>query len=304
MITPPYLQKGNRVGIVSPGRKVQQEDVEVAIKDFSAWGLIPVLATNLFSNKHGYLAGTDQQRLSDLQAMMDDDSIQAVICARGGYGTTRLLDKLELGNFIKTPKWVVGFSDITSLHLKLFKEGVVSIHGTMPVLFSKNDSKESIEALRKLLFGESIIIEGAASQHNKPGQAVGQIIGGNLSLIADSIGTSSEPDTGGKILVIEEIDEYLYKLDRMLVQLKRAGKLANLSGLVVGHFTDIKDIQLAFGETVEEIIRNHTSQFNFPIGFKFPIGHENPNLPFKHGARVTLTVTRDGSFLEDLSEPG
>ncbi|MEO7989056.1 MAG: LD-carboxypeptidase [Chryseolinea sp.] len=300
MVNPPFLKSGDKIGIVAPGRKVKPSDIEASINFFEAWGLQVVLAKNVYSNDHSYLAGTDSQRLSDFQSMMDDSSIRSIICARGGYGSTRILDQLDFTSFLKSPKWVVGFSDITAFHLKLSKINVASIHGTMPILFSKKQAIDSVESLQRLLFGDPrhFLIDSHPS--NRIGKSTGQLVGGNLSLIVDSIGTANEPDTDGKILVIEEVDEYLYKLDRMMVQLKRAGKFNNLNGLIVGHMTDIKDTELKFGEHVEDIIRNHTSSFQFPIAFNFSIGHENPNLAWIHGAIAQLDVAGRNSRLSYL----
>ncbi len=300
MIKPPFLKRGDKTGIVAPGRKVKPSDIEASIDFFEAWELQVVLAKNLFSNDHSYLAGTDSQRLYDLQSMMDDTSIRAIICARGGYGSTRILDQLDFNSFLKSPKWVAGFSDITAFHLKLSKINVASVHGTMPILFSKKESAESIESLRRILFGEPQHFLVEQHQLNQRGRGIGQLIGGNLSLLTDSIGTANELDTNGKILVIEEVDEYLYKIDRMMIQLKRAGKLNNLNGLIIGHMTDVKDTELKFGERMEDIIRNHTSSFQFPIAFNFPIGHENPNLAWIYGAVAQLDVTEQNSSLSYL----
>ena len=300
MTKPAFLKRGDKVGIAAPGRKVKRNDVEATISIFETWGFQVELTQNLFSDDHSYLAGTDEQRLCDFQSMIDDDSIRAIICARGGYGSTRILDQLDFTSFLKNPKWIAGFSDITAFHLKLSKLEIASIHSTMPILFSKIESADSVDSLRKILFGEpqQFLVEQHSS--NQIGNGTGQLIGGNLSLIVDSIGTASEPDLNGTILIIEEIDEYLYKLDRMMVQLKRTGKLNNLSGLIIGHMTDIKDTELKFGESVEEIIRNNTSSFQYPIAFNFPIGHENPNLAWMHGSMAKLNVTEDHSSLTYL----
>ena len=237
------------------------------------------------------------ERLSDFQQMIDNPDIKAIVCARGGYGTTRIIDALDFSSLYKNPKWIVGFSDVTALHLKLFKVGIKSVHGTMPLLFSNAENNSSIESLRRSLVGESEVITSSPNPLNKFGKATAPIMGGNLSLIVDSIGTSTDPDTNGKILVLEEIDEYKYKIDRMLMHLKRSGKLDNLAGLIVGHMTDIKDPEIPFGETIEEIVVSKTTKKNYPIAFNFPIGHENPNLAWVHGSVMTLNVTEAGAQL-------
>jgi len=277
---------------------VSFQNIEASIAAFQYWGLQVQLADNLFSEKHSYLAGTDAERLSDFQQLINDPKIKAIICARGGYGSSRFIDQIDFSPLRENPKWIVGFSDVTALHLKLFKLGIQSIHGTMPILFSKPESVNSIQGLFEVLFGQKNNIEFSASPENKTGKVSGQVIGGNLSLIIDSLGTSSEPDTTKKILVIEEIDEYRYKIDRMMNQLKRSGKLASLSGLIIGYFTDILDSELSFGETPEEIILHHVSEYSFPIAFRFPSGHENPNLAWQHGGEATLIVEKEKSLLQ------
>lgn len=297
MIQPPALKKNDIVGIVASGRKLDSDPIQTSIRIVEAWGYTVRVAKNLFSSKHSYLSGSDAERLQDLQHMLDDPSVKAIICARGGYGTTRILDRLDFTSFLKNPKWICGFSDITALHLKLQALGVQSIHGTMPVLFSKPESAISVDALQKILSGGRVALEANPNLKNKIGAASGTLIGGNLSLIVDSLGTSSEIDTKNKILVIEEVDEYLYRVDRMLVQLKRAGKLQHLAGLVVGHMTEMRDTELPFGETIEEIILNQVQGFTYPVGFGFPVGHENPNLAWVQGEVRTLSVTPEKSSL-------
>lgn len=297
MIKPPSLRPGSKVGIVATGKKVSREDIMAAVEILTSWGLSVVEAPRLFSDLHPYLAGTDSERLHDIQSMLDSEEIEAVICARGGYGTTRIVDKVSLQAFLARPKWVVGFSDVTALHLKIFNAGVESIHGIMPILFSNPESGSSIESLKQILFGTDVSIHTTPCSANRPGISSGRIVGGNLSLIADSLGTQTEPDLGDKILVIEEVDEYIYKIDRMLTQLNRAGKLDKLAGLVVGHITDLKDSSPGFGRTLEEIILEKVSDFAYPVAFGFPIGHANPNLAWRHGSTMTLHVEPSGSHL-------
>lgn len=297
MVQPPFLKPGDTVSIVSPGRKLDAETIRLSISMLESWGLKVLSGSNLFSTKHSYLSGTDAERLSDLQNAFDDPSVKAVICARGGYGTTRILDQLDFTSFLKNPKWICGFSDITALHLKLQSLNIQSIHSTMPVMFPKKDSAGSVESLKNLLFGKISSITGEASDYNKSGNCSGELVGGNLSLLTDSLGTSSEIQTDNRILIIEEIDEYLYRLDRMLVQLKRADKLKNLVGLIVGHMTDMKEGELPFGESVQQIILNHTQEYSYPIAFNFPTGHENPNMAWIQGVKGQLSVNDKKSTL-------
>lgn len=297
MIQPAFLKQGDTVCILAPGRKPDANSIEVSAGIIQSWGLKVNVAPNLFSNKHSYLSGSDAERFSDLQRALNDNSVSAIICARGGYGTTRILDQLNFSAFGKSPKWIIGFSDITALHLKLQSLHIQSIHAAMPVQFPKNEFADSMERLRSMLFGTIAALSAKPSDYNRAGEAEGRIVGGNLSLLADSLGSLTEIQTDNKILVIEEVGEYTYRFDRMLVQLKRAGKLKNLAGLVVGHMTDIKESELPFGEQVEQIIRNHTTEFTYPIGFNFPTGHEAPNLPWIEGAFAKLRVLNDQSTL-------
>jgi muramoyltetrapeptide carboxypeptidase len=297
MVNPPFLKRGDKIGIAAPGRKINTPDVEAACSIIKSWGIDVIVPAYLNSNAHAYLAGSDAERIHDLQQLLDDPEVRAIICARGGYGTTRILDKVNFSYLFDNPKWIAGFSDITALHLRLEKLGMHSIHSTMPVLFSRPESSPSVDSLRALLFGQKTNISAPPNEKNRYGHANGQVMGGNLSLIVDSIGTSSDPDLKGKILVLEEVDEYSYRIDRMLVHLKRAGKLDDLAGLVIGHMTDIKEPDLPFGETIEDLVLGNTLHRTYPVAFNFPIGHENPNLAWVHGSLMTLSVDHTGSKL-------
>ncbi len=297
MIRPRFLRKGDTVCLVAPGRKLDRSSVDTATQIIQSQGLSVTLGENLFSAQHSYLSGSDSERLSDLQLALDDPAINAIICVRGGYGTTRILDELDFTKFQKHPKWICGFSDVTALHLKLQSLEIESIHGSMPVQFQKKDSNRSADSLIKTLLGTHEPLKASVSSGNRNGNATGRLIGGNLSLLNDSLGTATEIETEKKILVIEDVGEYAYRFDRMLVQLKRAGKFDTLAGLVVGHMTDIKEGELPFGETVEQMVRYHTREFSFPIGFNFPIGHDHPNLSWIEGAEANLVVTESGSTL-------
>lgn len=285
------------MGIPAPGKKIPPEVVKSAINMIESWGYQVRIGKNVFSPTHSYLSGSDIERHADLQSMLDDDSIQAILCARGGYGTTRIIDQLDFTSFLKRPKWICGFSDVTALHLKLQSLKVQSIHGTMPIVFPIKDAESSVESLRKTLLGEFSVLSGGYLPSNRIGEANGEMVGGNLSLLVDSLGTSAEIDTKNKILVIEEVDEYFYKIDRMVTQLKRAGKLSELSGLVVGYMSVLKETELPFGESVYEIIMNGVNEYSYPVGFNFPIGHENPNLAWIEGGAGKLKITHEESML-------
>ena len=297
MVIPDLLKAGDKIGILAPARKINRSDVEFAAHTFSSWGLETVVAENIFSEHHSYLAGSDKERLSDFEMLLNDRSIKALVCARGGYGSTRIVDQIDYTSLVKHPKWLIGFSDITAFHFKLHQLGIACIQGTMPVLFSKRDAAASLQSLRNLLFSGECTLTAQPSRDNRQGQASGITVGGNLSLIVDALGTASALDTNGKILVLEEIDEYLYKVDRMMTQLQRTDKLKNLKGLVVGYMTDIKDSELSFGENVQEIIMHAVKDYSYPVGFRFPTGHENPNLAWISGGLATLDVGESNSSL-------
>ena len=260
-----------------------------------------MLGNHLISDDHSYLSSTDNNRIFDLQQMIDDRDIKAIICARGGYGTTRILDRISFDSLTKHPKWLVGFSDVTALHVHLFKLGFESIHGTMPILFSDAAASESVESLRKVLFGDPVELVGKPDVKNRMGTTAGLVVGGNLSILADAIGTPSEPNLINSILILEEIDEHYYRVDRMLTHLKRSGKLKNLAGLVIGHFTDIKDTTPSFGESIEEIVLDKVAEYDYPVAFHFPIGHQNPNVAWIHGSHMSLNITPEESKLSPTS---
>ena len=286
MKTPPYLKKGDTIAIVAPARKIAKEELQFAIDTFKKWGLKVVLGKNLLKTHHQF-SGTDEQRTADLQQALDDKNISAVISARGGYGTLRIIDRLNFSKFKKNPKWIIGYSDITVLHSHIQNNfGIQTIHGTMPINFSKNE--EAVESLRKALFGEPLSYSFPKNKLNRKGNCKGELIGGNLSLLYALCGSSSDIDTKGKILFIEDLDEYLYHIDRMMLNLKRSGKLKNLAGLVVGGMTDMKDNTIPFGKNAEEIILDAVKEYKFPVYFGFPAGHIERNLALKLGSKVII----------------
>lgn len=293
MIAPPNLEQGDTIVIAAPGGKVLPGELDDAIALIKRFGYKIKLAQNLFSTRHSYLSGLDQERLMDFQKAVDDDNVKAIFCARGGYGTTRIIDRLDWSSFETKPKWIVGFSDITALHLELAKRNIQSVHGIMPKLISKDEDGISTKSLFEVLMNNKYEINATPCPHNRLGTTSGVVIGGNLSLIVESIGTKSEIDFADKILIIEEISEYKYKMDRMLNQLKRAGKLNKLKGLVVGYISEIRDTERPFGETLEEIIFNSVGEYSYPVAFGFPVGHERPNFAWRHGSLMKLTVTEE-----------
>ena len=299
MIRPPFLKKNDQVIIIATAKSFEKNALDHSLRLLESWGLRVSTGKNLFS-KSNQFAGTDEQRAHDLQQALDDKNIKAIFCARGGYGTGRIIDKINFNYFLKYPKWIVGFSDITLLHGHVNNLGVQSIHGLMPVLFGKDGYGPSEHSLKETLFGKPV--EFAIKPHplNRMGTTSGVLAGGNLTLLHTSINTASAEDLTGKILFLEDIGEYLYHLDRMTQHLKRAGMLKNLNGLLVGHFTDMKDNDQPFGKTVQEIVLEAVQEYQYPVAFNWPTGHEPDNLPLICGAEARLTVTPDGAALRHL----
>ncbi|MCE3279143.1 MAG: putative MccF-like protein (microcin resistance) [Bacteroidetes bacterium] len=287
MTTPSYLKKGDRIGIVACARKISKEELQPACDMFKAMGLEVVFGRNLFKEDHQF-SGTDAERAEDLQVMLNDSSIKAVISARGGYGTVRIIDKIDFTQFKKNPKWIVGYSDITVLHSHIHNLGIETIHATMPINFSKNG--EAVETLQKALFGEKLNYEVESNSLNRKGNAEGELVGGNLSLLYALNGSGSDIDTKGKILFIEDLDEYLYHIDRMMISMKRSGKLEGLKGLIVGGMSDMKDNLVPFGKKAEEIILDAVKEYDFPVAFNFPAGHIDRNLALIFGRKVRFEV--------------
>ena len=287
MQQPPFLKKGDKIGIIAPARKISKEEIQSAIDIFNAWGLEVVLSKNLF-NADNQFSGTENERAEALQIMLNDDSIKAIISARGGYGTIHIIDKIDFTNFRKNPKWIIGYSDITVLHSHINNFGIETLHATMPINFTKN--AEATETLRKALFGEQLNYEVESYPLNRKGKAEAELIGGNLSLIYALTGSVSDIDTKGKILFIEDLDEYLYHIDRMMLNLKRSGKLDHLAGLIIGGMTDMKDNTIPFGKTAEEIITDAVKEYDYPVCFSFPAGHVEKNLALYFGRVAKLKV--------------
>lgn len=285
MTTPPYLFPGDKIGIVSTAKRTEPHEIEAALATLKSWGLEPVIGANAF-NEYGFLAGTDAERLADLQQMLDDKAIKAIFFTKGGYGTLRIIDGINWTNFKQSPKWLVGYSDITLLHSHVHNFGIQTLHAVMLQGYPKS-TPESTEAIRKALFGESLAYEIPVEAENRAGDAVeGTLIGGNLSMLYSIVGSESDIDTSGKILFIEDIDEYLYHYDRMLISLKRAGKFANLKAVIVGGMVDIKESTLPFGMTYQEITLQH---FDCPVYFGFPSGHIGDNRALVMGGTVKIT---------------
>lgn len=275
MKTPNYLKKGSKIAIVAPARKISREEIAAAVKWIEEKGFVAVYDDRLFAEYH-QLAGDDDFRASVLQDYLDRDDIDAILCARGGYGTIRIVDKLDFTKFAKHPKWIIGYSDVTVLHAKMQQLDYQSIHGTMAINFEKNTTS-SLESLHDALVGRLKMDGGFLAPEALGMTGKMQIVGGNLSVLYSMLGSDLFPETDGKILFIEDLDEYLYHIDRMMMALKRAGKLANLKALLVGAFTDMHDNTIPFGMTAKEIIYEKVKDYGYPVIWDFPAGHVDDN---------------------------
>lgn len=288
MLRPPLLKANDEIRILTTARKVSLEEIQEAKNWLESLGYVVSLGNTIGLEDHQY-GGTDADRIHDFQAALDDHEIKAIWFARGGYGSIRVLEKINWDQFIKNPKWLIGFSDITIWH-NLVNQfyGIQTLHALMPMTFSKA-SEEAKNLLAQNLTGNFPDIRWSASNYNRGNQAIeGEIIGGNLSILYSLLGTKSGFNTNGKILFIEEIDEYLYHIDRMMMSLKLAGKLSGLKGLLVGGFTDLKDNEIPFGKSYQEIILEHTADGDYPVYFDFPAGHVDDNRPLILNAKVKI----------------
>ncbi len=293
MMSSMKLSKGDKIAIVSSARAIGFDELIYADKVLKDWGLIPVYG-NTIGAKLNQFAGDDGLRTDDLQQMLDDDEIKAILFARGGYGTIRIIEKLDFTGFVNHPKLICGYSDITVMHTHINdKLGIETVHSSMPFNFEKN-SIEALLSLKNILFGKLPYYKLIPYKLNKIGEADAELIGGNLSILYSLLGTNYGFSTAGKILFIEDIDEYYYHIDRMMMSLKLAGKLQHIKGLVAGGFSDIKDNQIPFGRTAEEIIYEYMKDLNIPVCFNFPAGHIKDNRALLFGKKINLKVEADG----------
>ena len=300
---PPFLKPSDLTGIIPPASRIPNKYVEQARTLIRSWGLEVLLSANWDKNNYSF-AGTDVQRLQAFQDLLDNEKVRCIFCARGGYGTSRIIDQLDLSGFTSSPKWIIGFSDITVLLNKLFLHQYGSIHGPMPINFYEDNSEVSIQILKKFLFsGAYPEINCPKNPHNRPGLATGEIVGGNLTMLTNSIGTPTQLNTEGRILFIEDIDERMYRIDRMIVHVKRAGMFDKLKGLIVGHFTNITE-KKEFGYSLEDLILSHTEKFNFPVCFEAPFGHVMPNYPVIVGSEISMAVKPDTAKITLKEYPG
>lgn len=298
MLRPPDLQPGDTVGILAPARKVSPEEMAPSIEMLTSWGFNVIEGKHLYGD-HDQFSGTDKERAADFQTMLDDEGIRAIFCARGGYGSVRIIDRIDFSRFMEKPKWIVGYSDITVFHAHLFRNlGIQSLHAAMPINFPPGgEMNSSMQSLKMVLEGNDPEYSLPAHPLNRIGEAVALVCGGNLSMLYSLAGSDMDIDTSGKILFIEDLDEYLYHIDRMMMNLKRSGKLDKLAGLVVGGMNDMNDNAIPFGKTAEEIIAEAVQEYNYPVIFGFPAGHLPDNRALIIGARVQM-VSGDPCLLK------
>lgn len=294
MISPNFLKQGDTVGIAATARKISSIELNPAIEKIQEWGLNVVMAANI-DKADNQFAGNDKIRVKAFQKMLDDDKISAILCGRGGYGTIRIIEQLDFSKFQKNPKWIIGYSDVTVLHTYIHQKlGIETLHATMPINFSfTGKDTVSTDSLKRVLFGESPFYDNIPLHDNNVlGKAEGILVGGNLSILYSITGSSFDLDTDGKILFIEDLDEYLYHIDRMMWNLKVSGKLNNLKGLIVGGLTNMNDNLVPFGKEACEIIREAVAEYKYPVCFDFPAGHKDPNMALIFGRKILLEVEK------------
>ena len=302
MIIPPYLKPGDTIAITCPAGYMPAENAATCIETLQQQGYKIIIGDTLGSASGNYFSGTDEERASELQSFLDNKKINAILCARGGYGVGRIIDQLDFKIFLKHPKWLIGFSDITVLHTHLYNNyKTASLHAPMAAAFNNEGYKnEYIASLLAAIRGEKGSYHAPSDPFNRYGTAKGRLIGGNLALLAHVTGTASDIKTKNFILFLEDIGEQLYNIDRMLYQLKRSGKLSHLAGLVIGGFTDIRDTEKPFGKNVYGIISAIIKEYDYPVCFGFPVSHEKENVALKQGVKYKLSVNEGGANLREV----
>lgn len=300
LIQPPYLKAGDTVAIVAPSGilKNRRGEINKAVNLLESWGLHTVVGKHVFSGDH-HFAGTDAERCEDMQTAMDDPKISAIWCARGGYGAVRILDRLNYDGLKKDPKWLIGYSDITALHSAFHNHGLETIHAIMGVSLT-NDlplDAQSVITFRKVLFGHELRYELPASTYNQVGDVTAPLVGGNLTMLHTMLGSDTSIDTNGQILFIEEIGEYKYHVDRMLQSLKRAGYFEHCAGVLVGDMTKMKKNTTAWGTSIEQLILDVLSEYDIPVAFGMPAGHEKDNRAMILGRTIEMKVSKEGSTI-------
>lgn len=296
MITPEFLKKGDTVGITATARKIDLANLQPAIALLESWGLHVVIGKTIGKEDH-QLAGPDWQRATDFQEMIDDPKIKAVWAAKGGYGTVRIIDRVDFSKFKKKPKWIIGFSDMTVLHSHINNMGIETLHSIVAIS-AKTASPEAIESLRKSLFGEKLEYHMPHHEYNRIGKARGEIVGGNLSVLYSILGSKSAIDYKGKILFIEDLDEYLYHIDRMMMNLKRNGYFDGVKAVVVGGMTEMNDNDIPWGKDALQIIQDVLKEYDFPVIYNFPAGHIKDNRALILGKTVSIEVNDTESVVK------
>lgn len=306
MITPPYLKKGDKVAIVAPAKKIAPERIENAITILSSWGLQVSTGRHVLGS-FNYFSGTDEERTADFQEALDNENIRALFCARGGYGTIRIIDQLNFDRFRNNPKWIIGYSDITVLHSHVNQVlKTETVHAPMPLDYPVNDTENNpgLQSLKKALFGEDLAFtDDEGDILNRAGDAMAPLTGGNISVLLSLLGSKSDVDTKDKILFIEDIGESMYHLDRMMQTLKRAGKLSGLKGLIVGNLTNFTDNnnQYAFNKSPKEIIKEAVEVYDYPVCFNFKAGHEKNSVSLIMGRQIQMNVNQHQSYISFIN---
>ncbi len=299
MIIPQRINVGDKIGIISTARKISFKELKPAIEILEIWGLKVILGNFLFESENQFSASV-AKRAADLQKMINDDTIRAVLCARGGYGTVQIIDQIDFSILYNKPKWIIGYSDITILHSHLNQIGLATLHATMPINFSQN-TEDALNSLHNDLFNNSEkIINAPAHKFNRLGKVKAEIVGGNLSVLYSLIGSRSIVNTDHRILFLEDLDEYLYHIDRMIINMKRSGMFNNLKGMIIGAMNDMHDNIIPFGKTAEEIILEHVEEYNFIFCFGFPSGHIDGNRSLRLGVSSVLEINENSV---NLSQP-
>jgi muramoyltetrapeptide carboxypeptidase len=292
---PPYLHPGDNIAIVCPAGYMPREKAQTCIDTLRQWGYRVKIGRTLGGLSDNYFSGTDDDRLADLQHMLDDSEVKAILCGRGGYGLSRIIDRIDFSRFRQTPKWIIGYSDITLLHAHIETNfNIATLHAPMAAAFNEGGAEGPyVQSLRQALAGNKAAYSCNPHPFNRTGQTTAPLTGGNLALLSHLAGTPSATQTEGKILFLEDVGEYLYNIDRMLWQLKRSGRLDRLAGLLIGSFTELKDTLRPFGAAVEDIVRDCIKEYKYPVCFGFPVGHGGDNLALKTGVTYALTVAGD-----------
>ncbi|TAN11491.1 MAG: LD-carboxypeptidase [Chitinophagaceae bacterium] len=299
-IIPPYLRPGDTIGITCPASKMERASAEYAAEVLASWGYRTIIGNTAGANFHNFSA-TDKVRLQELQQMLDDDDMQAILFGRGGYGVVRILDRIDFSHFKKFPKWICGYSDITALLIHLHtRYHTASIHSLMcSGITPETKDDPFVRSLKQTLSGEKAKCSFSPGALNRKGICEGELIGGNLSLLANLSGTVSQPDTKDKLLFVEDVGEYRYSVDRMMINLKRSGWLKDLSGLIIGSFNESKETETPFGQTEYEMIWDKVKEYQYPVCFGFPVGHQKQNYALKVGGEYRLVIS-DNCVLEEI----